>query len=348
MGVWSVIGGSAAAQLRLAIVGCGDIGGYTAWLARLNPGIRLAACCDVEEARARAFARRHKIPHVYQDYADMLSQVELDAVYLAVPHHLHHPMLADAITAGLPVFVEKPITRTLQEGIEITRLAAARGVKVGVNYQYRYDAGCYALARAVQRGDLGEIHYARINLPWHREAGYFEGAGWHKSLAQAGGGTLITQGSHLLDIVLWALGEPPRSAMGYISQRVFTTVEVEDLAQGTLEMAGGALVQVCSSMVAASEQAVSIEIYGRKGTAIYTNKPRPQARFVGLRLRKECPPGRGLHALQRSLEGFRAWVVAGQPYLTPAAEALPALAAVEALYRSARSGQREFVASSEN
>ena len=93
--------------------------------------------------------------------------------------------------------------------------------------------------------------YARINLPWHREHSYFERSPWHKTIGQAGGGTLITQASHLIDIVLWAVGSNPRSAVGYTAKKIFTDVEVEDTALGTLELQNGILVQVCSSMAAA-------------------------------------------------------------------------------------------------
>ena len=71
-----------------------------------------------------------------------------------------------AIEAGIPVLVEKPVARTLDEGHEIVRRAAAADVRVGVNYQYRYDAGCYALAQAARQGDLGELYYGRCNVPW--------------------------------------------------------------------------------------------------------------------------------------------------------------------------------------
>ncbi|MCX6032505.1 MAG: Gfo/Idh/MocA family oxidoreductase [Chloroflexi bacterium] len=340
--------------LDLAIVGCGDVARYTAWFARLNRGIRLAACCDSVPERAAQFARRFRIPQVFSDYGQLLAalvsgrsqqpaQATAAAVYLAVPHHLHAPMVERAIRADIPALVEKPLTRTLAEGQEIVAAAQARGVKVGVNYQYRYDAGCYALARAVQAGALGEIRYARCNLPWHRDDRYFAGAGWHAHLVTAGGGTLLTQGSHLLDVVLWALGGRPVTAMGYTARRAFGQVEVEDLAQGIIEMADGALVEVCSSMVAHAEQAASIEVYGARGTAIYSNRPWPHVQFLGVRPAREAPPGGRIHALQRSLEGFRAWIVEGRSYLTPAAEALPVLAAVDAIYRSSRTGRREAV-----
>ncbi len=330
--------------LHLGIVGCGDIAGYIAWFARLNRRIQLAACCDVSTERADDFARRHRIPQAYTSYSQMLEQEALDAVYLAVPHHLHHEMLDGTIQAGLPALVEKPITRTLEEGIRIVQQAQAGGVRVGVNYQYRYDSGCYALTRAVQQGVLGAIHYARCNLPWHRETDYFQQAAWHAKLAQAGGGTLITQGSHLIDILLWALDDLPQTVAGFTARRRFRDVEVEDLAQATIRMESGALLQVCSSMAAKTEQALSIEVYGEEGTALYSDRPLPHTKFRGVRVKRARPPHRGVHALQRSLEGFRAWVVDGQPYLIPALQALPALAVVEAIYRSAQSGQQEAVA----
>jgi predicted dehydrogenase len=275
----------------------------------------------------------------------MLEQEVLDAVYLAVPHHLHYEMLSAAIQARLPTLVEKPLTRTLEEGMRIVQEAQARGVRVGVNYQYRYDCGCYALARAVQKGALGTIHYARCNLPWSRDEGYFQQAGWHANISQAGGGTLITQGSHMIDILLWALGDSPRTVTGFTAQRRFRDVEVEDVAQSTIETESGALLQVCSSMVASTEQALSIEVYGARGTALYSDRPLPHTKFRGVRVKRARPPHWGVHALQRGLEGFRAWVADGQPYLVPAIEALPTLAVVEAIYRSAQSGQKQTVAS---
>jgi predicted dehydrogenase len=213
-----------------------------------------------------------------------------------------------------------------------------------VNYQYRYDSGCYALARAIQTGILGKIHSIRINIPWHREQNYFDGAAWHKTIAHAGGGTLITQGSHFLDIALWALGEKPVSAMGYAKTPLFD-VEVDTLTHGIVETEGGALISVVSSMVAATGQMVTIEAYGERGTAIYADSPFPQVKFVGVKIQKERPPEWGVHALQRSLAGFANWILDDKPFLIPAAGTLPVLAAVDGIYRSAKSGQRSNIES---
>jgi UDP-N-acetyl-2-amino-2-deoxyglucuronate dehydrogenase len=327
-------------KLKLGIVGCGDIAGFTALVSKLVPWVTLSACCDVNTERVRMFAKHYRIPQVFTDHNELLEKSAADAVYLAVPHHLHYEMILAAVNAGKPVFVEKPVTRTLSEGRKL--IEAIADAKVGVNYQYRYDSGCYSLARAVQSGALGKIHSMRINIPWHRKQGYFDGAVWHKTIAQAGGGTLITQGSHFLDVALWALGEHPVSAMGYTSTPGFC-VEVDTLAHGIIETSGGTLISVVSSMVTATEQKVTIEAYGERGTALYADRPFPHVKFIGVKIHKERPPERGVHALQRSLAGFAKWILDDKPFLTPAASTLSVLAAVDGIYRSANSGQKSKI-----
>jgi UDP-N-acetyl-2-amino-2-deoxyglucuronate dehydrogenase len=328
-------------KLGLGIVGCGEIAGFTALVSRLVPQVRLAACCDLDSDRAAAFARRHGIRSHFSEYGALLQQAEVQAVYLAVPHHLHYPMIREAWQAGKAVLVEKPLTRTLAEG---RLLAEAVGCPpTGVNYQYRYDRGCYALARAVQAGALGRVLSIRINVPWRRSREYFTRSPWHRRLDQSGGGTLLTQASHFLDIALWALGEPVISAEGVCSHRPpadWTAedgeLEVETAVQALLVTEGGTTINLSSSMLAAREGAVSIEVYGEAGTAVYTDRPYPRVRFQGVKVKRQSPPGWGVHALQRSLTGFAGWVLDDRPYLTPLPEALPVLAAVEAVYLSAR------------
>ena len=208
--------------LRLAVVGCGDVAGFTAGFARLNKGIRLAACCDRDASQAERFARQHHIPRWHADFDALLAAGEIDALYLAVPHDLHLPMARAGLEHGLAVLLEKPLAATFAEGVELARLAAQPNARLAVNYQYRYDTGCYALAAAVQSGALGQIRYARCNIPWHRERDYFtRSAGWHASAARAGGGTLLTQGSHFLDVLLWACASRPLRAQGLTRRMVF-------------------------------------------------------------------------------------------------------------------------------
>ena len=330
-------------ELRIGVVGCGGIARDILGLFRLTKGVRLIAFMDSDIDRARDLARKAKSSAIYNDYEEMLSSEDLDAVYLAVPHYLHFPLAQTAIERRVHVWLEKPLACTYENGIQLVKLAEERSIKVGVNYQYRYDPGCYALARAVQSGGLGKINYARVNIPWHREEDYFKTSRWHASLDKAGGGTLITQGSHLLDIALWAIGGQPVAVMGMTAKRKYPDIEVEDLAQALVEMDDGVLIQICSAMVASSDQMVTVEIYGDKVTAVYRNKPIPSVKFLDVKLKKEKVPYQGVHAIHRSLKGFRDWVLEDKPYLLPAKECLPVLAVVNAIYRSAKSGCKEQV-----
>lgn len=329
-------------KVKLAIVGCGDIAQFTAIFGRMSRRIQMTSACDVDLDRAKRFAKRFGIPQTEHDFADVLAS-DVDAVYLAVPHHMHFEMIKAAIEAKKAVFVEKPVTRMYAEAVEICHLAETAGVKVAVNYQYRYDRGCFALAQAVQSGQLGKINAVRINVPWQRQDDYFGKSIWHQKISTAGGGTLITQGSHFLDIALWALGTQPISAVGYTKQSKFTHVEVEDLAQGIVEMSDDVLIQISTTMASASEQPVTIEIYGDKATAVYSNKPWPNVKFISVNIRRQTPPIWGVHALQRSLEAFGLWVQTGEPHLSLAQESLNVLSVVEAIYQSAKTGQKTLV-----
>ncbi|MCP4757532.1 MAG: Gfo/Idh/MocA family oxidoreductase [Proteobacteria bacterium] len=330
-------------MINIAIVGCGDIARFTAFAGRINRKIRLAACVDVDPDKAASFAKRFRIAEFYTEYETMLERSEIDVVYLAVPHHLHYPMIMTALDRGRHVFCEKPITIELDDALEICRFAGKQKRKVGVNYQYRYDKGCYALAQAANRGDLGDLYYARCNVPWHRKSTYFTQAKWHASLEQSGGGTLLTQASHLVDIGLWALGGRPARAQGTARRTVFKEVEVEDLYLGTIEMENGRLLQIASSMVAKPEQPLGMEVYGSQGTGIYSCSFFPKVFFRGVKVKKAVPPVKGLHALFASLEGFRRWIADDMPYLMPVEQSLPVLAAIQALYRSSKTGNSEPV-----
>ena len=331
--------------LRLGIIGCGDIAGYAALFVRIISGLQITACCDSAMTTSQAFSRKHRISNSYDNYHALIADPAVDALYIAVPHHLHFPILAAAIEARKPALCEKPITRTLAEGVEITDRAEAAGVKVGVNYQYRYDSAGYALARVCQSGQLGRLLYAQAHLPWHRTASYFPQGSWRSTIATAGGGTLLTQGSHLLDLALWAMGCAPVAAVGMTARRVFQNVEVEDLANGILELEGGAQLSITSSMIAQPEQALRLEIFGEFGSALYTDRPWP--RLITKVTRRESalptnlpPLPLGLHALHRSLIAFRDWLLHDRPYLIPALAALPALVAVDGIYRSAELGEK--------
>jgi predicted dehydrogenase len=335
--------------MRLALSGCGEISGYVALAARLNPRIRIVACADPREERRSAFAARFGIPHTYPSQGEMLAAEQPEGLYLAVPHDLHLPLAAEAAEAGVAVLCEKPLARNAREGAELLARIGATQVPVAVNYQWRYDAKCRALIENCRRGLLGELRYLRIHLPWYRRTDYFTSAPWHAERRRSGGGTLLTQGSHPLDIALLASGAAPKRARGFCTHLRPEAGETEELAFGLIECENGVLIQLCSSMLSSPERAVTIEVQGSAGALRYTGPRFPRLRFYGGKLRSARRPGssqrprrlRGrpvvseFDPLYRSLEGFRRWISGGAPHRCRAEEALDVLRAVDGIYASA-------------
>ncbi len=333
--------------MRLAIVGCGDIGGYIAMGCRYNRHIEMIACVDTRSERAEIFAKKNKIEHIYNDYRELFNHDELDAIYLGVPHHLHHDMIVECLEKGYHVFCEKPVTITVDDALDVCGKSLDTGKKVGINYQYRYDHSCFSLIEAGCNGELGEIRYGRCNLPWHRTSDYFTGAPWHAKKTEAGGATLITQASHIMDVCLKAMNSHPVEAWAITEQKVFKDVEVEDFAMGIIKLENGSQLQVASSMIVEPEEKITADIYGSKGRGHYTGGGLSKIKFLGEKVPKRKAPVRwglkGIHPLLRSIEGFRRWVKYDTPYLVPVEESLAVLAAVDAMYRSAESGSWEKI-----
>lgn len=276
--------------MRLAVVGCGDIGSTLAFFARLNPRIALVACADVDLGRARRSAGHRS--KCYADYEKMLDEERPEALYAAVPTDQHAEVVAAAAQRGIHVLCEKPIATSAAAALEAIRAAESAGVRFAVNLQYRYYRTCNRLVRLSRTGGLGRILYVRCNVPWHRERSYFEDSPWHRSIDRSGGGTLLTQASHILDIALLACGALGMGAgsgadtegkagpqtgnplywrvFGLTRNLRFRTIEIEDFAAVTLELGDGPVVQVTSSMAAAVERPASIEVYGERATAVCT------------------------------------------------------------------------------
>ena len=324
--------------MRLAIVGCGDAAGTIGLASRFVPGVRVSVCIDVDSERARRFAARFRGAKSGTDWRVLANADDVDAVYVAVPHALHCEIATRLSSSGMPVLLEKPLAESVESAARLVA-GLSDGHRVGVNYQYRYDPKAWALVEASRGGTLGELYYITVDVPWYRGPEYLTRAPWHLSLEASGGGTLLTQGSHALDLAIMCTGSDPVSAMGSTYRRRNVDSEVEDLASGQVDTAGGVPVFVTSSMVARPGFRTVISVFGSRGSAIYRGFSRPSVTGYGVRVRS-APVLTQLHAFRRSLAGFAGWANGGRPYRCPAEESLPVLRAVQAIYESAKVGRR--------
>ncbi|HSV95844.1 MAG TPA: Gfo/Idh/MocA family oxidoreductase [Spirochaetota bacterium] len=328
-------------------IGCGDIATDLARVIGMTPGVRVTSCADPDGSRLSSFARRFAVKATYDDAAKLMEKERPDALFVGIPHHLHHPLAMLALGLGHNVLCEKPLAITMDQAREICDTARKNDLRLGVNYQYRYDRNAHALIMACREGLLGAISHCRCNMPWHRGPEYFSTGTWRARKGEAGGGTLITQTSHWIDIALEAMGSPPVAVMGMTARRRFTDVEVEDLGMGTVELASGALLNVTGAMTATPHQKVTIEVYGERGTAVYTGPddfpPASRLKFLGVKGKRYAMPSPGFFSLQRNMIGFCRWVRHGADFYNVAERSLPTLATVLAMYRSAESGRRESI-----
>jgi len=229
---------------RIGIIGCGGIAGHHLTVLRELPGeidCRVTAFCDTD--RAAAERRREKYGAgdelVTADCIELLDSGEVDAVLVATPHP-HHPQAAiAAFERGIHVFCEKPVAVTAGDAARINEAADKSGCVYTVHFQRRHVAGYRWLKDTIAAGLLGRIHKVNITwTDWYRPRKYYERGTWRGTWAGEGGGVLMNQCPHDLDLFTWWLGLP-ETVDAKIWLGRFHDIEVEDEVAAVLEFPGG-------------------------------------------------------------------------------------------------------------
>jgi predicted dehydrogenase len=194
-----------AERLRCAVIGTGAIG--LEHLTSLSACSRAAAVAIAESnpARAKEASERFKIPRIYSNYRELLDQVDVDAVTIAVPNHLHAQVAIEALKARKHVLLEKPMAMNAKEASKIIDTAAKMRRTLMVAQNFRFNRHTQMAKFVIQRGDLGEIYHARCF--WLRRNGIPGIGSWYTQKKLAGGGAIYDLGSHVLDTCLHLLGE---------------------------------------------------------------------------------------------------------------------------------------------
>ncbi len=234
-------------QLRVAIIGCGWVAGtqFTTGFSRLPELFDVAACCDVDADRARAFAAEHGIARSVGSYDAVLADPEIDVVSICTPPSLHFPMVMAALKAGKHAICEKPFTSSLALMDTVIAEAARSTARVMPIFQYRFGAGFARVRHVIQSGLAGKAFTASIETAWKRGADYYR-VPWRGKFATELGGVLLTQSIHIHDLFLSLMG-PARRVAAFKATRV-NPIEVEDCAAAALEMADGSLATLVATL----------------------------------------------------------------------------------------------------
>ena len=243
-----------------AVIGCGDVSVVHLQAIENLAGVDLVSVCDTDPARAAAAAARYGVPP-FAGHRQLLEATRPEVVHVCTPHHQHAPVAIDCLDAGVGVLVEKPIAHTVAEADRI--IAAARehpDVKAGICLQNRYNAATRAARALLDSGELGPVRGGSATVLWHRDPAYYRARPWRGRARDSGGGVLINQAIHTLDLMEWLLGDVVR-ARGHTGRYALDgVVDVEDTAHAMLDHAGGARSVVFATVANVTDSPVTIEI----------------------------------------------------------------------------------------
>ena len=249
-------------KLRHAIIGVGALVFGMHRPALDLPTTELAAVCDIRTDIGEERAKELGVPF-YKDYHQMLAEIQPDVTVVTAPHYLHPQMAIDAMHAGSHVLTEKPMATQVSDADEMVKTAKETEKLLAVNFQQRLRPEVKTAKKLIQEGRLGTIQRVSLVVPWPRSFRYYEMATWRATWWGEGGGVLLNQGPHDLDLICHLAGMPSRVISW--NRTNLHNIEVEDTISAMLEWDNGATGYMHIS-TAESGPKSSLEIVGTKGS----------------------------------------------------------------------------------
>ena len=252
-------------SIGFGIIGGGMIAGFHAQAIARTSGARLIGVADRSPEAATRFAAQHGLPFATGDIDALMARPDIQVVCVTTPSGAHLEPAMAAIAAGKHVIVEKPIEITTARADQMIAAAEARGVLLAPIFQARFGVGAQRVKTAIDSGRLGRLVLASAYVKWHRDPSYY--TGWKGTLALDGGGAVINQAVHGLDLLQWFAGLPDE-VFARTTRRVHTRIEGEDTAVAALHFPGGALGTIEATTAAWPGWSRRIELCGETGSIV--------------------------------------------------------------------------------
>jgi predicted dehydrogenase len=251
--------------IHVGIIGGGNISQTHARAAREIPGLSISAVFGTNHEKVSRLAAEHAAAP-YSDFQEFLAHRPMDLVAIGSPSGLHAEHGIAAARRGLHVLSEKPLDISTARVDALIAAAAECRVKLGVFFQDRFKADLLLIKQWLDAGKLGKPIFADARVKWFRPASYYADSGWRGSLGLDGGGALINQAIHTVDLLLWWFGEV--SVVHAVRKTVLHSIEAEDTLVAILEFANGAIgtLQAATSVYPGYPRCV--ELTGSEGTVI--------------------------------------------------------------------------------
>jgi predicted dehydrogenase len=349
---------------RVALVGCGKVAQIHATALRSLPDAELVAACDALPDRAAAFAAAHGL-RPFTDVPTMLREAKVEAVVIGTPHPRHAEPAIQAAEAGVHVLVEKPLAASVADCDAMLAAARKSGVTLGAISQRRFCEAVRRMKAAIDAGKIGKPALGVfIGYNW-RDAAYYKSDPWRGRWDTEGGGVLVNQSPHQLDILLWLMG-PAAEVSGYWANVNHPTVEVDDTAVSSIKFQNGGLGSIATSVSQKPGIYTKVHVHGSNGSSVGVETDRG-ATFVAGMSGVSAPPLNDLwtipgeehrlaefqaadraafaavdgtsyyHALQ--FADFLAAIRAGRPPLVTGEDGRAVVELFAAIYQSSREGK---------
>lgn len=247
------------------IIGCGVISDFHARAIGDVRGAKLVACFSRTKNSADQFAKKHQIT-AHADLEEFLADPEIDIVSICTPSGAHMEPAVAAAKAGKHVIVEKPLEITLKRCDKIIETCAENGVLLSTIFPSRFHRSSVALKLAVEQGRFGRLTLADAYVKWYRTQEYYDSGQWRGTWDLDGGGALMNQAIHSVDLLTWLMG-PIAEISAQTATLAHSRIEVEDVATASLRFENGALGVIEATTAAFPGWAKKIEIHGSKGSA---------------------------------------------------------------------------------
>jgi predicted dehydrogenase len=342
------------APIGFGIVGTGMIANYHAKAIRAlreTCGVRVVGALDSVLERARSFAQQNDVPSYTDAPEGFFANPDIHVVCITTPSGAHLEPALQAIRAGKHIIVEKPLEITVERVDTLLSEAQKAHVKVAAIFQARLSRGARTLKQAIDAGRFGRLSLCSAYIKWHRSAAYY--GGWKGTLKLDGGGALMNQGIHAVDLLQWLAGMPDE-VFAWKTRRVHLGIEAEDTACAAMRFGSGALGTIEATTAAYPGWERRIEICGEFGSAAIEDdrivrwefRETTAADAVLLDSPENAPSGSGAGAPdqinfaghQRQIEDMVQSLRNGTPLLVDGRQARNTVALIRALYESAERG----------
>lgn len=256
-------------RIKAGIIGCGRVASvYQAAFEKEKDQVELAFVVDKDLDRAKKLAKAFPGCGYSQKLEDLLHQ-PLEAAHVLTPHYLHKEHVILCLEAGFHVLTEKPMALNLSDAAAMIEASKKSQKQLGVIFQNRYIKGIRRLKQMIDCGELGRLTGAFSTLNWWRPPSYYE-CDWKGSWEKEGGGVVMDQAIHSLDLVRYLMGCEPVKVKAHIDKRILTGIEVEDVADAAITFENGAVYSFFACNYYTCNSPIRVEISGENGTALLT------------------------------------------------------------------------------